>query len=127
MKIQIIGVNAMEYSFTLFEPQRSRLAKVDEPLVEIRPNGRIIFNRQASEMLNHSHFCMLGYDSNHKALGLLPIADRKLNAFPVRYAAKGAYIGAKRFFKHFNILPAKLIENSPFFTGEFISIHMQNQ
>ncbi len=114
----------MEFSFTLFEPHKNRNIKTDEPVVEIRPNGRIVFNKCASELLNHHHFCMLGYDTHNKALGLLPITDRKINSFPIRYASKGAYIGAKKFFKHFNILPGQLIENTPSLSGEFISIRL---
>ena len=114
----------MEFSFTLFEPQKSRLPKTDEPLVEVRPNGRILFNKKASELLSNHNFCMLGYDGENKALGLLPLNERTLNAFPIRYATKGAYIGAKKFFKHFNILPDQAIENSPFQTNQFIGIQL---
>jgi hypothetical protein len=114
----------VEFSFTLFEPQKERSVKTDEPLVEVRPNGRIVFNKKASALLNSQLFCMLGYDMENKALGLLPLAERKTNSFPIRYATKGAYVGAKKFFKHFNILPEQLIENSPFQAGQFISIQL---
>lgn len=115
----------MDFSFTLFEPQKERAVRSDEPKIAVRPNGRIVFNKKATEMLSSQHFCMLGYDNENHALGLMPLAERKLNAFPVRYAAKGAYIGAKKFFKHFDILPAQLVENEPFQTGNFIGIQMK--
>ena len=116
----------MDFAFTLFEPRKDRPAKPEGPLVEIRPNGRIVFNKTASELLCKNQFCMLGFDPDNKALGILPLPERKTNTFPVRYAAKGAYIGAKRFFKHFNILPQKLITQQPFQAGQFIGINIIN-
>ncbi len=112
----------MDFSFQLFEPKKPRNTKNNDPLVEVRPNGRIVFNKKASELLANNRFCMLGYDAEHQALGILPLDEQKTNAFPIRFAAKGAYIGAKRFFRHFNILPAELIENTPVQTGEFLGI-----
>ncbi|NLP40774.1 MAG: hypothetical protein GX348_00995 [Veillonellaceae bacterium] len=114
----------MGYSFTLFQPKREKTVKSDEPLIELRPNGRIVFNKKASELLNNHQFCMLGFDSQNMAVGLLPLAENQINAFPVRYAAKGAYIGAKKFFKHFDILPKQLCESAPFHSGEFIGIKL---
>lgn len=114
----------MDYSFTLFQPHRERIIKPDEPVIELRPNGRIVFNKKASELLNNYQFCMLGYDPQNKAVGLLPLAENQANAFPVRYAAKGAYVGAKKFFKHFGILPQQLSESAPFNSGEFIGIKL---
>lgn len=115
----------MDYSFTLFQPQKERVPKSDEPLVELRPNGRIVFNKKASEYLQNHTFCMLGYDLSNQTIGLLPLPERKTNSFPIRYASKGAYVGAKRFFKHFEILPEQLVENTPFVTGEFIGVKLQ--
>ncbi|BBB92731.1 MAG TPA: hypothetical protein PKA28_03120 [Methylomusa anaerophila] len=112
------------YSFALFEPHRTRIPKKDDPLVEVRPNGRIIFNKKACQLLGQHHFCMLGYDPENRALGILPITELKPNSFPIRYATKGAYIGAKKFFKHFNILPDQFIENEPFQSGDFIGINL---
>ncbi len=114
----------MDFTFKLFEPHKAQSLKADEPLVEIRPNGRIVFNKMATELLSCNDYCMLGYDSENNALGLLPINERTVNSFPIRYASKGAYIGAKKFFKHFGILPGQLIENSPFYAGEFIGIKL---
>ncbi|MDR3560271.1 MAG: hypothetical protein P4N59_02350 [Negativicutes bacterium] len=94
-------------------------------MVAIKPNGRIVFNKRASELLGNKYFCMLGYDSDKRALGILPLESQETNAFPVRYAAKGAYIGAKKFFRHFDILPPQLMENSPFTDGEFIGVRLR--
>lgn len=114
----------MEFSFTLFKPHKTRSPKKDEPVVAVKPNGRIVFNKRATELLGNNTFCMLGYDSGNQALGILPLTMQETNSFPVRYAAKGAYIGAKKFFKHFGILPEQLVENSPFKHGQFIGIKM---
>lgn len=114
----------MDFLFTLFEPHKERIERPDNPTVAIRPTGRIIFNKKATEMLNSQQFCMLGYDLENNIVGLLPLPDRKTNAFPIRYASKGAYIGAKKFFTYFNILPTQLVENSPLPAGEFIGIKL---
>lgn len=114
----------MDFSFTLFEPHRNRTATLPEPKVEIRPNGRIVFNKLAAELLSHTPFCMIGYDASQQAIGVLPLAEKHINAFPVRYAANGAYIGAKKFFKHFNILPQTLIEQAPLSSGDYIGIRL---
>ncbi|VBB08741.1 Hypothetical protein LUCI_4019 [Lucifera butyrica] len=114
----------MDFSFALFEPKKARTLKSGAPTVEITPNGRIVFNKKASELLANHTFCMLGYDSEQKALGVLPVNERQLNSFPVRYAAKGAYIGAKKFFKHFDILPPQLTANTPFQSNGFIGIQL---
>ena len=62
------------FSFTLFEPHRTRLSKNDQPAIEIRPNGRIVFNKNATQLLENSSFCMLGYDPEirHLAFCRLP-------------------------------------------------------
>ena len=114
----------MDFSFTLFKPHKARSPKKDDPVVSIKPNGRIVFNKRATEMLANNYFCMLGYDAENRALGILPMATQETNAFPVRYAARGAYIGAKKFFKHFDILPQQVIENSPFLHDQFIGIRL---
>ncbi|MDU2066003.1 MAG: hypothetical protein E6713_14350, partial [Sporomusaceae bacterium] len=95
----------MSFSFQLFEPKKPRTVPNTEPLVEVRPNGRIVFNKKAADLLANNRFCMLGYDATQEAVGILPLEEPKTNCFPIRFASKGAYIGAKRFFKHFNILP----------------------
>ena len=112
----------MGFSFALFKPHRPRGAKKEEPLVTVKPNGRIIFNKKATELLGNNLYCLLGYDSDNRALGILPVSQQESNAFPVRYAAKGAYIGAKKFFRHFGILPATSVENPPFQHDQFIGV-----
>lgn len=114
----------MDYSFTLFEPRKERAAKVNSPQVEVRANGRIVFNKKATELLADRHYCMLGFDLNNKTLGILPIEEQKTNAFPVRYASKGAYIGAKKFFRHFSILPEQAVHDTPVQLNEFIAIKL---
>lgn len=114
----------MEYSFTLFEPRRERAAKTNSPLVEVRANGRIVFNKKATELLSDRHYCMLGFDTANKMLGIMPLEEAKTNSFPVRYAAKGAYIGAKKFFRHFSILPEQVIQNAPSQVNDFIAIKL---
>ncbi|SDF48733.1 hypothetical protein [Sporolituus thermophilus] len=114
----------MEFSFTLYQPKKERAPKEMAAQIEIRPNGRIVFNKKAAELLADRHFCMLGYDREKNALGIMPVTEQQLNSFPIRYASKGAYIGAKKFFKHFNILPQKVIQNSPVHTGQFIGVKL---
>jgi len=114
----------VEFEFTLFKPRKARHPKSDEPLVAVRPNGRIVFNKQASQLLDCHNYCMLGYDPDNQALGILPLENLETNAFPIRYATKGAYIGAKKFFRHFGILPEQLVENPPFKQGQFIGLKM---
>ena len=116
----------MEYSFTLFEPRKERAAKTISPLVEIRTNGRIVFNKKATELLAQKQFCMLGFDTANQTLGIMPLEETKANAFPVRYAAKGAYIGAKKFFRHFAILPEQAIEDTPFQITDFIAVKLDS-
>lgn len=114
----------MDYSFTLFEPRKNRAAKSSSPMVEVRVNGRIVFNKKATELLSERHFCMLGFDTNNKTLGIMPLDEPNANAFPVRYAAKGAYIGAKKFFRHFAILPEQAIQDTPFQINDFIAVKL---
>lgn len=114
----------MGFSFSLFEPKKERLAKNDQPQIEVRTNGRIVFNKKATELLQQNPFCMLGYDEQERALGILPLIEGNVNAFPVRYAAKGAYVGAKRFFKHYGILPAQIVRNVPIIDNQFIGIKL---
>lgn len=113
----------MDFSFELYQPRKEKLAQ-NHPLIEISTNGRIILNKKATEMLANFNYCMLGYDNEHNALGILPMEDKKTNSFQIRYASKGAYIGAKRFFKHYNILPSQVIQNEPFQSEHFIGISL---
>lgn len=112
----------MDFSFTLFRPHKTPKTKQEDPVVTVKPNGRIVFNKKAAELLGNNYFCMLGYDLEKQALGILPLSEQEANAFPIRYAAKGAYIGAKKFFRHFNILPQDVVQDSPFQYGQYIGI-----
>lgn len=114
----------MDFSFKLFEPKKVRKSQNTEPIIQVRPNGRIVFNKKASELLNHSSYCMLGYDPESSAVGILPLPEAQINSFPIRYAAKGAYVGAKKFFKFFNILPVQLLEKAPIQSNSFIGIKL---
>jgi len=114
----------MDFSFRLFEPKRARCTKTDAPVVQVRPNGRIVFNKKATELLSSSNYCMLGYDPDQNAVGVLPLTEQRLNCFPIRYAAKGAYVGAKKFFKFFNILPGQLVENAPVQSDQYIGVKL---
>ena len=118
------GVKKMGFSFSLFEPKKERLVKNDQPQVEVRTNGRIVFNQKATELLNQNPYCMLGYDKDERALGILPMIEGNVNAFAIRYASKGAYVGAKRFFKHYGILPEQIIRNTPVQDNNFIGIKL---
>ena len=91
----------------------------------MRSNGRIVFNREAAELLRGTGFCMLGYDAVNRTMGIMPIPEKQLNAFSVRYASKGAYIGAKKFFQHFDILPGQALRQPPLLSGEYIGIPLQ--
>jgi hypothetical protein len=113
----------LEFNFNLFQPRKYRVrSKVSEPIVEVKPSGRVFFNKQACELLENKQFCMMGYDSDHKVVGILPTAQSDRNAFAVRYTAKGAYLGAKKFLSHFNLLPPSSIQSPPQKNGEFIAI-----
>ncbi|MDR3589469.1 MAG: hypothetical protein P4N41_07375 [Negativicutes bacterium] len=113
----------MEFSFNLFQPRKYRARpRVTEPIVEVKPSGRVFFNKQACELLENKQFCLMGYDSAHKAVGILPTAQSDRNAVAVRYTAKGAYLGAKKFLSHFNLLPQSSIQSPPQKNGEFIAI-----
>ena len=114
----------MEFSFNLFKPHRERKPKCTEPLIAIKPSGRIVFNSKATELLDKQNFCMLGYDIENKALGVLPLETKETNAFPIKYAAKGAYVGAKKFFRFFGILPEQLIQEHLIVQDKYIGIKM---
>lgn len=114
----------MNFDFKLYEPMRERKPKNAEPTVEISPSGRIFFNKPALEFLAEKSYCKLGFDLENKAVGVLPIDDVEINSFPIRYTAKGAYIGAKSFFKYINGLPSQLINLSPIKSDNFIGLKL---
>ena len=45
-------------------------------------------------------------------------------SFSVRYTAKGAYIGAMKFFKFLKTQPAELIRVAPVKSGNFIGLKL---
>ncbi|MDR3563667.1 MAG: hypothetical protein P4N59_19845 [Negativicutes bacterium] len=112
----------MPFSFTLFEPKKHRQPKPTNPLVEVRPNGRIMFNNLATSLLGNNHYCSLGYDPENKAIGILPLSESAANSFPVRYTTRGAYIGAKKALRHFGILPEARLQNQPIQHEGFIAV-----
>jgi len=112
----------MPFSFTLFEPKRRRLAKPTEPTVEVKANGRIFFNKPATTLLGQSQYCMLGYDAENKALGILPLPEQQSGGIPVRYTFKGAYMGAKKVLRHFGIVPQENLQNQPIQSGQYIAV-----
>lgn len=114
----------MAFTFKLFEPKRKRTSKAGHPVVEVKPTGRIFFNKQASVLLENNRFCMLGYDQENGAVGVLPLNEGQENCIPVRYTAKGAYIGAKKILRHFGILPEAKLANQPIQDGKFIAIRL---
>lgn len=112
----------MEFSFTLFEPRKRRPRVPEDPKVEITPSGRLVFNQKAAEMLENIPYCQLGYDQEHHAIGVLPLREKNINTFPVRYTRKGAYIAAKKFFVTLNIRPAQPVTCRPIPAGKFIGL-----
>lgn len=112
----------MEFSFTLYEPKKRRPHVAEEPKVEITPSGRLVFNQKAAEMLANIPYCQLGYDAEHHAVGVLPLREKNINAFPVRYTRKGAYVAAKKFFVALNIKPEAPVTCRPIQAGEFIGL-----
>jgi len=114
----------MPFSFTLFEPKKSKPSKTSEPLVELKESGRILFNKPASALLERRPFCMLGYDNENNAVGILPLSDHQINCIPVRYTMRGAYIGATKVLRHFNILPESTLQNRPIQSGQYIAIKL---
>jgi len=112
----------MPFSFTLFEPKRKRLPKSTEPAVEVKANGRIFFNKPATSLLGKSQYCMLGYDAENKALGILPLPGEQTSGIPVRHTFKGSYMGAKKVLRHFGILPQENLQNQPIQDGQYIAI-----
>jgi hypothetical protein len=114
----------MPFSFTLFDPKRKRIPKPIDPIVEVKASGRIFFNKQATPLLGKSQYCMLGYDAENKALGILPLSENQTSGIPVRYTFKGAYMGAKKALRHFGVLPPANLQNQPIQDGRYIAIKL---
>jgi hypothetical protein len=83
-----------------------------------------MFNKPAAAMLDHKPYCMLAYDKENKAIGILPIENKELNAFPVRHTNRGAYIGAKKFLKDIALLPEDNVSQTPIKAEQFIAIKL---
>lgn len=113
----------MEFEFTVYKTNK-RSRKPVESTVEVKPNGRIVFNKLAVEQLEGKNFCMLAYDKTNMAIGVLPIEGQEPNAFPIRKTAKGAYIGAKKFLKDTGLLPGAIVKQAPIQSGEYIAIKL---
>lgn len=110
----------MTFSFKIFEPKKISL----EPMVEITKSGRLFFNKQASNSLENNPFCMLGYDEENNAIGILPVPIDEPNSFPIRYTIGGAYIGVKHFLRHFNILPQENVEKPLVIDGKYLVVKL---
>lgn len=113
----------MNFEFKVYET-RKRARKLVEPTVEVKPNGRIMFNKQASELLESKSFCVLASDTSNKAIGVLPIDNQEPNAFSIRNTAKGAYVGAKKFLRDTGLLPGATVKQAPIKAGEYIAIKL---
>ncbi len=114
----------MDFKFSLFEPKKARNNKNTEPTVSITPTGRLSFNKMATELLAGKKYCKLGFDENNQAVGILPVDESDPNSFNVRYTAKGAYVGAKRFFKFIKSQPTEILKLMPVKSGNFIGLKM---
>jgi hypothetical protein len=114
----------MEFNFTSYEPKKRTRAKQVEPLAEVKANGRIIFNKPAATLLESKSYCMLAYDKENKAIGILPTENKDLNAFAIRHTNRGAYIGAKKFLKDTGLLPSANVAQSPIKVGQYIAVKL---
>lgn len=114
----------MDFRFSLYQPKKYRTNQNLEPIINITQHGRLFFNKAALKLLSERKYCKLGFDWENQAIGILPVDNYELNCFPIRYTVKGAYIGAKKFFKHFNTLPAETLEIMPTQAGEFIGLKL---
>jgi hypothetical protein len=114
----------MEFKFTAYEPKKRTRAKPVEPLAEVKTNGRIVFNKLAAALLESKPYCMLAYDKENKAIGVLPTEAKELNAFAIRHTNRGAYIGAKKFLKDTSLLPSANVSQAPAKAGQYIAIKL---
>ncbi len=114
----------MEFNFTTYQPKKGTRAKQVEPLAEVKANGRITFNKPAAALLENKPFCMLAYDKDNKAIGILPSDNKELNSFAIRHTNRGAYVGAKKFLKDTGLLPGANIVQTPVKAGQYIAIKL---
>lgn len=114
----------MELKFTTYEPKKRTRAKQVEPLAEVKTNGRIVFNKPAAVLLENKPYCMLAYDKENKAIGILPTDAKDLNAFAIRHTNRGAYVGAKKFLKDTGLLPSANVAQAPVKAGQYIAVKL---
>jgi len=114
----------MEFKFTTYEPKKKTRAKQVESLAEVKTNGRIVFNKLAAALLENKPYCMLAYDKENKAIGILPIDAKELNAFAIRHTNGGAYIGAKKFLTDTGLLPGDNVTQTPVKAGQYIAVKL---
>jgi len=114
----------MEFAFKIYEPKKRTRVKQLEPVIRVKTNGRIVFNKLATELLNKANYCLLASDSSNKAVGILPIAEKRENSFPIRYTGKGSYIPAKKFFKETGLLPGADVIQTPINAGEYVAVRL---
>lgn len=67
---------------------------------------------------------MLAYDKENKAIGILPMENKELNAFAIRHTNRGAYIGAKKFLKETDLLPNDNVSQTPAKAGQYIAVKL---
>lgn len=113
----------MNFEFKVYQSNK-RSRKQEEPFVVVKPNGRIVFNKPASEVLEGKPFCILASDTANKAIGVMPVENQEPNAFSIRNTAKGAYVGAKKFLKATGLLPGAIVKQVPIRSGEYIAIKL---
>jgi hypothetical protein len=114
----------MEFKFTTYEPKKKTRVKQAEPLAEVKTNGRIVFNKLAAALLENKPYCMLAYDKENKAIGILPIDAKELNAFAIRHTNGGAYIGAKKFLKDTGLLPGDNVTQTLVKAEQYIAVKL---
>ncbi|HMM21488.1 MAG TPA: hypothetical protein PKA10_12280 [Selenomonadales bacterium] len=114
----------MEFNFTTYEPQKRTMAKKIETEVEVKTNGRIAFNKSAAALLENKPYCMLAYDKDNKAIGILPTDAKDLNAFAIRHTNRGAYVGAKKFLNDTGLLPGANVAQAPVKAGQYIAVKL---
>jgi len=114
----------MSFDFSLYEPRKNRKHKIEDAMVEVTPKGRLVFNKKAADLLGQKHFCKLGFDKNEKAVGVLMLDEKDVNGFQIRYTTKGAYIGAMKFFKHFEALPVVIASGTPVVEGSYVGVKL---
>lgn len=114
----------MEFNFKTYEPKKRTIAKQVKTEVEVKTNGRIVFNKSAAALLENKPYCMLAHDKENKAIGILPAENKELNAFAIRHTNRGAYVGAKKFLKDTGLLPSANVTQTPIKAGEYIAVKL---